>query len=208
MPKLLIVDDDEMIRYTLQEICEYAEFESIAAENGRQALQRFRQETFDMVLVDYYMPEMDGLETVQAIRRLNETIPIIVLTVDERQETVSRFFAAGATDFALKPVRAPDLISRMQINLKLSKLKQQQMEKQREVMVTKGISENTLQIIVQFLKEQTQPVAIEVITDAVGLAYPTVHRYIAFLLEEGLVRSLSNYRKIGRPKNQYIWCEK
>ncbi|RXT04332.1 response regulator [Ammoniphilus sp. CFH 90114] len=205
MTKILIVDDDPMIRYTLQEICEFAGFDSLALENGKEACERFNEDEFEVVLVDYYMPEMDGLETVRALREMSEQVPILVLTVDEREETVQGFFEAGATDFSLKPVRAPDLISRLNLHLELSSMKRHQQNKRREVWVTKGISENTMNLIVQFLKEQTQPVTIEEITEGVGLAYPTVHRYIAQLMDEEAVEVIPHYRKVGRPKNQYLW---
>lgn len=205
MPRLLIVDDDEMIRFTLQEICEFAGFESTAVDNGRRALESFRQNQYDAILVDYHMPDMDGIETVKAIRLYDSEVPILVLTVDERQETMNRFVQAGATDFALKPVKAPDLISRININLKLSSIQRKQSAKKKDIMVAKGISDNTLSLIVDYLKTQSQPVTIEEITDGVGLAYPTVHRYISYLLEEEQVQVVPHYRKVGRPKNSYIW---
>lgn len=207
MPRLLIVDDDEMIRFTLQEICEYAGFDSVAVDRGRIALEQVQQQQFDAILVDYHMPDMDGIETVKAIRMHDTAVPILVLTVDERQETLNRFLQAGATDFALKPVRAPDLISRIKVNLKLSYMQRQQSSKRRDVFVAKGISDNTLNLIIEFLKTRTNPVTIEEIKVGVGLAYPTIHRYISYLLEEEQVQVVPHYRKVGRPKNSYVWNE-
>ncbi|MED4784679.1 response regulator [Brevibacillus choshinensis] len=205
MVRVLIVDDDELIRFTLQEVCEFAGFESEAFENGALALQRFHQGRFEVVLVDYFMPVMDGVETVGALRKLDDQVPIVVLTVDERQETVNRFREAGATDFALKPVRVPDLISRITLNLELSRLKRQQQTKQTEVLVPKGISENTISVIVDYLKNQAEPVTLEMITKNIGLAYPTVQRYMAHLLKEGHVNADFQYGKIGRPIKHYFW---
>lgn len=205
MARVLIVDDDELIRFTLQEVCEFAGFESEAFENGALALQRFHQERFEVVLVDYFMPVMDGVETVSALRKLDDQVPIVVLTVDERQETVNRFKEAGATDFALKPVRVPDLISRITLNLELSRLKRQQQTKQTEILAPKGISENTISVIVDYLKNQSSPVTLEMVTKDIGLAYPTVQRYMAHLLKEGHVNVDLQYGKIGRPIKHYFW---
>ena len=207
--RILIIDDDASIRYMLHEICEYAGWQALACANGREGVARFQREGADVVLVDYHMPELDGLATVQAIRKLDRQIPILVLTVDERQEIADRFLDEGATDFALKPVKAPDLISRIQLHRRLIELTQQNQEsarkQQEEVYVTKGISSITLSHIVQYLSSCRQPCLIEEICKEVNLAYPTVYRYLVYLMKLGKVRTIVSYQKVGRPKNRYQW---
>src|SRR5690625_3601197 len=95
----------------------------------------------DLVLLDYHMPDWDGMHTTEEIRKINKNVPIIILTVDERQEIADSFLEAGATDFALKPIRAPDLISRISIHIKMTKLSR---EKNSTTFVEKGINNATL----------------------------------------------------------------
>jgi two-component system response regulator DctR len=210
--KLLIMDDDAVVRFMLREICTSAGWETYLGSNGREGLEIFKQESVDMVLVDYHMPEMDGLRTVQEIRSMDRAVPILVLTVDERQEIADRFLDAGATDFAIKPVRAPDLISRIQLHLRLSRLTREQGEKETTKQNTvetldapKGISVTTLNHITSFLQARCEPCTIDEITKEVGLAYPTVYRSLVYLMKQGKVRTIISYQKVGRPKNKYEW---
>ncbi|WP_079477751.1 response regulator [Halobacillus salinus] len=202
--KILIIDNDESLRYMLTEFCKHANWESDTAENGRQGVDKFLQGAYDVILVDYHMPEMDGLQTVREIRKHNENIPILVLTVDERQEVADRFIEEGATDFALKPVKAPDLISRIRLHVQIANMKHVKKEEE-DVFTAKGISKGTLQQIAEFLKKNRDPYPVDAISKEIGLAYPTVYRYLMYLLEEGKVKQVVSHQKIGRPKKLYKW---
>ncbi|KGP92614.1 response regulator [Pontibacillus chungwhensis BH030062] len=201
---ILIIDDDSSLRYMLQEICNHAGWDSQTAENGKQGLDLFNKGSFDLILVDYHMPEMDGLQTVKEIRKTNPSIPILVLTVDERQEIADQFLKEGATDFALKPVKAPDMISRIQLHVQLSNIKESQNQND-NIYSTKGISKGTLSYVEEYLKKQNEATSVDEISKKVDLAYPTVYRYVMHLLEEGKVKQVVSHQKIGRPKKLYQW---
>ncbi|WP_247747516.1 response regulator [Alkalihalobacillus sp. BA299] len=202
--KIIIADDNPSLQYMLSEICKHAGWTPIIAENGKKALTLLEQYEPALILVDYHMPVMDGLKTVKEIRKRNQYIPILVLTVDERQEVADQFIQAGATDFALKPVKAPDIISRIQLHLKLANLTNTQ-EDQEEIFITKGISKSTLSHITQYLRGKREPAPVDEISKEVGLAYPTVYRYIMYLLEVGNVIQKDSHQKVGRPKKLYQW---
>ncbi|MFP7736237.1 response regulator [Priestia aryabhattai] len=207
--KILVIDDDTSIQYMLSEICEFVGWNVDTANNGKEGLKVFAEKGADVVLVDYHMPEMDGIKTVGELRNRNANVPILVLTVDERQEIADRFLEAGATDFALKPVKAPDMISRIQLHARLAELtrsaSQQTSLEERDVFATKGISKRTLGHISDFLQFNREPFSVDTISKEVGLAYPTVYRYIIHLLNEGKVKTIVSYQKMGRPKNLYEW---
>ncbi|WP_404454205.1 response regulator [Virgibacillus necropolis] len=196
---VLIVDDNEDIRFTLQEICKFADWKVHEASTGKAAVDLFQKLIPDIVLVDYHMPEWDGAKTTKELRKLDARVPIIILTVDERQEVADMFLDAGATDFALKPIKAPDLISRIRINLKIGKLT----EDKNEVFVEKGINQNTLLSIKNCLIEQSSPSTIDEIQKELPIAYQTVHRYLNYLESKGQVDIIAQYGKKGRPKNKY-----
>lgn len=202
--KILIMDNDESLRYMLTEFCKHAQWDSETATNGREGVDMFLKGKYDVILVDYHMPEMDGLQTVREIRKHNSIVPILVLTVDERQEVADRFLEEGATDFALKPVKAPDLISRIKLHAQIANMKSAQ-EEDEDVFTTKGISKGTLQSISDYLQKNRDAYPVDVISKEIGLAYPTVYRYLMHLLEEGKVKQVVSHQKIGRPKKLYKW---
>jgi len=153
------------------------------------------------VLVDFHMPRVDGIKAVQKLREIDNFVPIVVLTVDERQEIVDRFIKAGADDFALKPIRAPDLISRIKVHLKQKQRMHLTADPQDEYV--KGISKETMDIIVKFLREARDFVTMSQISRETGLAYQTVHRYLQYLMDAKRIEIRQEYGKQGRPTQRY-----
>ncbi|WP_053218638.1 response regulator [Virgibacillus senegalensis] len=196
---ILIIDDNEDIRFTIKEICSFADWEVFEASTGKAGVELFQKVTPSLVLIDYHMPDWDGLKTTKAIRKMDSSVPIIILTIDERHEIADQFLQAGATDFALKPIKAPDLISRIRLNLKVGKLT----AGQKDVFVEKGIKPETLQTIKHFLYQQNEPLTISEIQEGLPIAYQTVHRYLNYLADQGEITVLSQYGSKGRPKNKY-----
>ncbi|HLR61265.1 MAG TPA: response regulator [Lentibacillus sp.] len=196
---ILIVDDNEDIRFTLKEICDYAGWNSIEISTGKAAVEQSESVIPDLILLDYHMPDWDGLKTTKELRKRNNRAPIIILTVDGRQEIADVFLRAGANDFALKPIKAPDLISRIRINLKIAKLT----GNNEDVFVEKGISYSTLRSIKDSLLRQSEPSSIQELQEELPISYQTVHRYLNYLEGKGEVEIISQYGKQGRPKNKY-----
>jgi two-component system, CitB family, response regulator DctR len=201
--KVVIIDDEADIQYTIKEICLYGGWNAIIAKSGMQGFELCKTHSPNLVIVDYHMPDWDGLTTVKKIRQLDSTISILVLTVDERQEIAEKFLAAGANDFAIKPIKSPDLISRIKINLKINEIQQNYLKEKQQTFIDKGISPATLSIICDYMKEQKEGLTIDEITCGVKLAYQTVHRYIQYLIEDGKIDTLPIYGQLGRPKNKY-----
>ncbi|WP_217424790.1 response regulator [Virgibacillus ihumii] len=196
---ILIVDDNEDIRFTLTEICKSADWDVVEGSTGKEGAELFEKMQPDLVLLDYHMPDWDGLKATKELRNIDENTPIIILTVDERQEIANTFLQAGATDFALKPIKAPDLISRIRINLKIARLTAEK----ENVFVEKGIRKTTLNSIKNYLVHQDAPSSIKEIQQALPIAYQTVHRYLYYLENQGEVEIISQYGKQGRPTNTY-----
>lgn len=206
--KIIIIDDEPDIQYTIKEICLHGGWEPIVAKSSIQGVALCKSHNPNVIIVDYHMPDWDGLTTVKKIRQIDNTASILVLTVDERQEIAEKFIAAGATDFAIKPIKSPDLISRIKMNLKINEIQAKYTKDKQQTYIDKGISPATLSVICDYLKEQSEGLTIDEITTGVDLAYQTVHRYIQYLIEEGKVVTLPIYGALGRPKNKYKYSEK
>lgn len=202
-PKIVIIDDEADILYTIKEICLHGGWDAATASNGREGYELCKIHKPNLAIVDYHMPDWDGLTTVKKIRQWDNAVSILVLTVDERQEIAEKFIAAGATDFAIKPIKSPDLISRIKMNLRINEIQQKYIEEKQQVYLDKGISPATLGIICDYMKGQGEGLTIDDITIGLNLAYQTVHRYIQYLIEEKMIEIVPIYGQIGRPKNKY-----
>ena len=80
MATIMIVDDDANLRQLLRRILRRAKYDVVEAANGQEALVLFRQQPTDLVITDLFMPQQDGLETISALRRLNNHLPIIAIS--------------------------------------------------------------------------------------------------------------------------------
>ena len=113
--KILIADDQELLRQSLQIILgANPDFEiTDAVENGREVIRSLRREKPDVILMDIRMPEMDGLEATRSIRALDhpdaKTVPIIALTANAFDEDVQRSLQAGMNAHLSKPVEPEHL---------------------------------------------------------------------------------------------------
>jgi len=105
-PRLLIVDDLEDNRIILQRRFQRRGFEAVAVTSGAEALDILARETFDLVLLDIVMPQMDGFEVLTRIRRIYTAseLPVIMVTVKDSSADVVRALKLGASDYVTKPV--------------------------------------------------------------------------------------------------------
>jgi signal transduction histidine kinase/DNA-binding response OmpR family regulator len=116
--RILVVEDDVRNIFALSSVLEPLGGSVVIARNGREALQRLStRPTPDIVLMDIMMPEMDGIEAMQEIRKVRElgTLPIIALTAKAMPDDQQRCLAAGANDYITKPIDVDKLVSLIRI---------------------------------------------------------------------------------------------
>ncbi|MGY6558374.1 MAG: sigma-54-dependent transcriptional regulator [Nitritalea sp.] len=106
MAKLLIIDDERVIRSTLREILEYENYQISEAQDGQEGLKKILEEDFDLVLCDIKMPKMDGIEVLDAVAKLEKQPQFIMISAHGTIETAVEATKKGAFDFIPKP---PDL---------------------------------------------------------------------------------------------------
>lgn len=100
---ILVVDDEESIRISLQGILEDEGYQSISAENGTDALDTIHEEVPDLVLLDIWMPGMDGIQTLEKIKSLYPEISVVMMSGHGTIETAVKATRMGAFDFVEKP---------------------------------------------------------------------------------------------------------
>jgi HAMP domain-containing protein/CheY-like chemotaxis protein/signal transduction histidine kinase len=116
--KVLIVDDDLRNIFALSSVLERQQMKVLFAENGKDGIDVLKKDpTIEIVLMDIMMPEMDGYDTMRAIRRIPKfkSLPIITLTAKAMKGDRDKCLAAGASDYITKPVDVAQLLSMMQV---------------------------------------------------------------------------------------------
>lgn len=112
MAKLLIVDDEKGIRAVIREYAEFSGYEVAEATDGMEAVEFFRDNDADLIVMDVMMPKLDGFSAVKEIRKL-KSIPVIMLSA--RSEEYDKLFAfeVGVDDYVVKPFSPKELMARI-----------------------------------------------------------------------------------------------
>ena len=106
---ILVVDDEEAIREVVSTLLEAQGYRCTVCCNGREALEAFRNESFDLVVSDIVMPEMDGMKLLAAVRSEDPDVPVIMVTAMHDISIALEAIRAGAYDYILKPFEKDQL---------------------------------------------------------------------------------------------------
>lgn len=117
LPRILVVDDEPAIRRFLHTALAETEFHLVQAENGHAALAAAVTAKPDVVLLDLGLPDLDGVEVINRIRQWSQ-VPIIVLSVRDREADKVRALDAGADDYLTKPFGVGELLARIRVMLR------------------------------------------------------------------------------------------
>lgn len=115
--KIMIVDDEQRIARFIQMQLEHEGFLTDVEHNGRRAYERIVQGSYDLVLLDMMLPEMNGLEVCTAVRQLSD-IPIIMLTARDDLDDKVKGLDCGANDYLTKPFEPKELLARIRAALR------------------------------------------------------------------------------------------
>ncbi|MCH5142429.1 MAG: response regulator transcription factor [Clostridiales bacterium] len=117
MMKVLIVDDEEMIRGVLREYVEFEGGEAFEAADGMQAVKLCREENFDIIIMDIMMPKLDGFSAVKEIKKI-KNIPVIMLSARGEEYDKLFGFEMGVDDYVTKPFSPKEVMARIRAVLK------------------------------------------------------------------------------------------
>ncbi len=107
--RILIVDDEKLVRWALTQKCTEYGYQSVEAETGEEALRSLQGESVDAVLLDVHLPDMSGLEVLEKLKQAGETRSIIMMTADPQLDDVKAALRMGAYDFVGKPINFEEL---------------------------------------------------------------------------------------------------
>ncbi|WP_028064453.1 response regulator transcription factor [Solirubrobacter soli] len=119
-PRILLVDDEQPIQTLLSFPLQRDGYEVVQAADGAEALARFDEQIFDLVVLDVMLPRMDGLEVCRRLRAKGETVPIIMLTAKSEEIDKVLGLELGADDYITKPFSMREFRSRVKAALRRS----------------------------------------------------------------------------------------
>ena len=120
MYKILVVDDESMIRSLIRKYAEFDGHTVTEAVDGMDAIMKFREESFDIIIMDIMMPELDGFSACREIRKSSD-VPIIMLSARGEEYDKINGFEIGIDDYVVKPFSPKELMLRIDAIMKRTK---------------------------------------------------------------------------------------
>ncbi len=198
----MIVDDDRDICFTVETIGSYAGWSVHSCLDVKSALIALEAFNPDIIILDYHLPFMNGLQALSEFRKRDACVIIIMLTVEDDGVLAEQCREAGANDFSLKPIKALDLIHRVNLNLEVARLRQSSPQATAEPL-EKGMNQETVDLILNYSKNQSEYFTINEAAKALKIGYSTAHRYLSYLEDKGYLTVQHGYGKQGRPRKKY-----
>lgn len=220
MYRVLIVEDDPMVAMINEQyVIKNRGFEVVGrCRDGHGALEFLSANAADLVILDVYMPRMNGLETLRQIRSRNIPVEAIMVTAANGRDALEEALHLGIVDYLVKPFTferfsaALDKFASKHAAMKdVGTLNQQSIDfivdaarRRADDAPQKGIQERTLHIICDYLGAHPgEWYSGDEIAAAVGLTVVTVRRYMNYLVESGRAESEMDYETGGRPSVRY-----
>ena len=216
MYKVLIVEDDPMVAMINEQFVSRHKDFVVAhkCNDGKSALEYLDENEVDLIILDVFMPYMDGFETLRQIRKKQIPVDVIMVTAANEREQLKEGLHLGVVDYLVKPftferfkVALDKFIAQVEALKDLDKVNQKNIDflidksrKKVNELYPKGIQEKTLQTIIEHLKENKNKwLTGDEIAEKIGLTGVTVRRYMTHLSETGMVIADMNYGTGGRP---------
>lgn len=118
MPRILLIEDDQLIRKAVEAKLKKSGYEVIACENGKDGMASFESQSPDLVLTDVMLPYISGLEIVSQVKSAARSVPVIIFSSMGQEKIVEQAFDLGADDYITKPFSLTEVVIRIKKQLK------------------------------------------------------------------------------------------
>jgi DNA-binding NtrC family response regulator len=184
--KILIVDDEDLIRWSLAESLKADNYEILTARSGEEALRHYSEESPDIVLMDIKMPGIDGIEALKRIKEIDEFAQVIMITAFADVNTAIKAMKAGAVDYIIKPFNIDEVkviieksFESLRLKREYTKLKETA-EKRFESVRIIGKSEHIKNVLALAERVSNSDVSCILITGESGVGKELIARTIHF----------------------------
>ena len=218
--KVLIVEDDPMVAMINEQyVNRHKAFRVVEkCKDGKGALAYLESNDVDLIILDVYMPLMDGFETLRQIRKNKKPVDIIMVTAANDRASLEEALHLGVVDYLVTRytydrfrIALEKYVSHLLALKDLDTLDQKNIDfiiershKKSEELYPKGIQEKTLQTVLYEMKKNPSAwMTGDEIAERIGLTGVTVRRYLNHLTEKGILLSEINYETGGRPCMRY-----
>lgn len=220
--RVVLIEDDPMVRDIHEQFIERTSGFAVigTAGNGAEGIELIRNLEPDLAILDIYMPMQDGLETLQRLRAEMLNVDVIVITAANDTPTIRKALQLGAVDYIMKPFKYDRVKKALeqyrQLRGKIGRdesLTQSDLDDilhrgeetggSMEETLPKGLQEQTLKQIMNYLIGQSEARSAEEVSESVGIARVTARRYLEHLEKNGVLAIDVHYGGIGRPVNRY-----
>lgn len=222
---MVLVEDDPMVMAVNEGFIKRIEGFSIksTARTGQDAIKIIQALRPRLVILDIYLPDLDGIQVLKEIRRQGIPSDVIMITAAQDVSTVQDVLRFGVVDFIIKPFKferiqtalnnyqsySEQLRDRGEMNqealdrlIKIQTMVEGENSRNREGL-PKGLREITLQKVLNFLKKNRISLSAEEVAEGVGLARVTARRYLEYLEKNEKIFLETRYGSVGRPINKY-----
>lgn len=218
MTKILIVEDDPMVAELNNRLIRTMEGfgKPIVMADAKSALAYLEKNPVDLILLDIYMPGMNGLELLAQIRDLRYPVDVIIVSAARDSHSIQTALRAGAVDYLIKPfdferlrqallayenrtrlIRGHDTLTQKDLDIGI--LPKETADASDPPLLPKGLDRYTLSLIAHCLQEIAEPFTTEELSRRVGLSRVSVRKYLEYFCETGLLEKEASYGAIGRP---------
>ena len=218
--RVLIVEDDPMVSMINEQYVNRNKAFRVVekCKDGKSALEYLENNDVDLIILDVYMPLMDGFETLRQIRKNKKSVDIIMVTAANDRASLEEALHLGVVDYLVKPftydrfrIALDKYVSQVAALKDLDTLNQKNIDfiienahKKSEELYPKGIQEKTLQTILDEMKKNPSKwMTGDEIAERIGLTGVTVRKYLNYLTEKGILLSEIDYETGGRPCMRY-----
>lgn len=222
MIKVLIVEDDPMVaefnkRY-VEMVEGFALFGTASTAEEAMAILAEHEEEIDLILLDVFMPGMNGLDLLSEIRRIGKGVDVIIITAACDRGSIKKALRLGAVDYIIKPFEFERLNAALLAYQNLSSLMADQDRLNQEELdqcvlykepplptqLPKGIDRNTLKLTWEKIQERSRsPFSTEEMAKYVGISRVSMRKYLDFLQQAGVLKLELMYGTVGRPVYKY-----
>ena len=221
MIKVLIVEDDPMVLEINSSYLNQIQGYKLAGKvtSVKDALSFLEENEVDLILLDIYMPEQDGLTFLTHIRSSQKDIDVILITAASDKKSIHRAIQNGAVDYIIKPFRFERLKQALvkykehrRLLMDKTNINQEELDRLinnpnrvfTKVLPPKGLTKHTLREIWNYIQSKNgEEFSTEELVEVIGISRISIRKYLAFLEDINVLSSHLSYGNIGRPLTMY-----